>query len=175
MVYLITVADQCTGGASCPEWKQRESLPLPCRLTMYFTASLCRVSAIIRYRTMKEKYTSVSMSSRLIICIPFIPGLEGYATDCRYSYDSSLCIVAYCLFKRWQRRSMMSMPGICQKKWRMDWIGKSLDGERESFHLWDLWRYWQVTQSLLAAILAMALVSWLVIFSMIFHGQSWIP
>lgn len=57
----------------------------------------------------------------------------------------------------------------------MDWIGKSWM-VKGILSFVGFVAVLAVTQSLLAAILAMALVSWLVIFSMIFHGQrSWIP
>ena len=74
---------------------------------------------------MKEKYTSgIYVSSRLIICILSFLVCVGYALIAGYSYGSSLCIVAYCLFKMAEAFYDV-YAGICQKKWRMDWIGKS--------------------------------------------------
>ena len=74
---------------------------------------------------MKEKYTSgIYVSSRLIICILSFLACGGYALIAGYSYGSSLCIVAYCLFKMAEAFYDV-YAGICQKKWRMDWIGKS--------------------------------------------------
>lgn len=112
---------------------------------------------------MKEKYTSgIYVSSRLIICILSFLACGGYALIAGYSYGSSLCIVAYCLFKMAEAFYDV-YAGICQKKWRMDWIGKSwLVKGVLSFAGFVV--VLAVTQSLLAAILAMALVSWLVIF-----------
>ena len=72
---------------------------------------------------MKEKYTSgIYVSSRLIICILSFLVCVGYALIAGYSYGSSLCIVAYCLFKMAEAFYDV-YAGICQKKWRMDWIG----------------------------------------------------
>ena len=112
---------------------------------------------------MKEKYTSgIYVSSRLIICILSFLVCVGYALIAGYSYGSSLCIVAYCLFKMAEAFYDV-YAGICQKKWRMDWIGKSWM-VKGILSFVGFVAVLAVTQSLLAAILAMALVSWLVIF-----------
>ena len=112
---------------------------------------------------MKEKYTSgIYVSSRLIICILSFLVCVGYALIAGYSYGSSLCIVAYCLFKMAEAFYDV-YAGICQKKWRMDWIGKSWM-VKGILSFAGFVAVLAVTQNLLAAILAMALVSWLVIF-----------
>ena len=66
------------------------------------------------------------MSSRLIICILSFLVCVGYALIAGYSYGSSLCIVAYCLFKMAEAFYDV-YAGICQKK-NGGWTGSESPG-----------------------------------------------
>ena len=80
---------------------------------------------------MKEKYTSgIYVSSRLIICILSFLVCVGYALIAGYSYGSSLCIVAYCLFKMGE--AFYDVRNLAEKM--ADGLDrKVLDGERNPF------------------------------------------
>lgn len=73
----------------------------------------------------KEKYRSgIYVGSRLIACIITICICVGYCMIIHYSNGQKACIIAYCLFKI-SEAIFDVYAGICQKAWRMDYIGKS--------------------------------------------------
>ena len=73
----------------------------------------------------KEKYENgIYVGSRLISCSIAIFICVIYCLIIDYSSQQKACIIAYCLFKISEALYDV-YAGICQKSWRMDYIGKS--------------------------------------------------
>lgn len=73
----------------------------------------------------REKYKNGTyISSRLLSCSFSLAMCIGYCVVMGYSLEQKRCIIVYCIFK--MSESLYDVyGGICQKMWRMDYIGKS--------------------------------------------------
>lgn len=111
----------------------------------------------------KEKYTSGNyVSSRIIICACSFCICIGYSMTMRYQAMENMCIIAYCLFK--MSEALYDVyAGICQKKWRMDYIGKSWM-IRGILTFFGFIITMVITKNLFLGIIVMAVISYLVMF-----------
>ncbi|WP_281725342.1 lipopolysaccharide biosynthesis protein [Lachnoclostridium phocaeense] len=111
----------------------------------------------------KEKYSNGTyVGSRLIACIITVIICVGYCVIIQYSDGQKACIIAYCLFKI-SEAIYDVYAGICQKAWRMDYIGKSwIIKGIVTFAVFCGVLY--ISSDLFIAIIAMALSSYGVVF-----------
>lgn len=110
----------------------------------------------------KCKYSDgVYVSSRLLSCGMALVVCIGYCLIIQYSIGQKTCIVAYCLFKISEALYDV-YAGICQKSWRMDYIGKSwMIKGIATFVVFSGVLY--ISSDLLLSILAMAMISFVII------------
>lgn len=111
----------------------------------------------------KEKYSNGTyVGSRLIACIITVIICAIYCETIQYSGEQRACIIAYCLFKI-SEAIYDVYAGICQKAWRMDYIGKSwIVKGTVTFVTFCSVLY--IFSDLFIAIIAMALSSYAVVF-----------
>lgn len=110
----------------------------------------------------KNKYQNGTyIASRLVSCGGAFILCTLYCLLVGYSREQNACILAYCLFK--MSEALYDVyAGVCQKLWRMDYIGKSwlLRGILTFISFCGIL---YVSSNLLLAILSMAVVSFIII------------
>lgn len=109
-----------------------------------------------------EKYKDHTyVYNRIISCILSFGICLLYCGIIQYSSEQKICIIAYCLFK--MSEALYDVyAGICQKNWRMDYIGKSwmIKG---IVTLGAFVGFYLISGNLLWAILGMAISSYIVV------------
>lgn len=109
-----------------------------------------------------EKYKDHTyVYNRILSCILSFGICLLYCGIIQYSSEQKICIIAYCLFK--MSEALYDVyAGICQKNWRMDYIGKSwmIKG---SVTLGAFVGFYLISGNLLWAILGMAISSYIVV------------
>lgn len=112
----------------------------------------------------KNKYSDgVYVSSRVLSCGASFLICIGYCLIIQYSAWQKTCIIMYCLFKISEALYDV-YAGICQKSWRMDYIGKSwmIKGVI-TFIAFSITLY--ISSNLVMAIIIMAMSSFCVVFT----------
>lgn len=110
----------------------------------------------------KNKYSNgIYITSRIISCVGSLLLGILYCLPISYTVEQKVCIILYCIFK--MSEALYDVyAGICQKAWRMDYIGKSwLLRGITTFVAFCAVLY--VTADLLPAVLAMAIISFVII------------
>ncbi len=109
-----------------------------------------------------EKYKDHTyVYNRILSCILSFGICLLYCGIIQYSSEQKICIIAYCLFK--MSEALYDVyAGICQKNWRMDYIGKSwmIKG---IVTLGAFVGFYLISGNLLWAILGMAISSYIVV------------
>lgn len=109
-----------------------------------------------------EKYKDHTyVYNRILSCILSFSICLLYCGIIQYSSEQKICIIAYCLFK--MSEALYDVyAGICQKNWRMDYIGKSwmIKG---IVTLGAFVGFYLISGNLLWAILGMAISSYIVV------------
>lgn len=109
-----------------------------------------------------EKYKDHTyVYNRILSCILSFGICLLYCGIIQYSSEQKICIIAYCLFK--MSEALYDVyAGICQKNWRMDYIGKSwmIKG---IVTLGAFVGFYIISENLLWAILGMAISSYIVV------------
>lgn len=109
-----------------------------------------------------EKYKDHTyVYNRILSCILSFGICLLYCGIIQYSSEQKICIIAYCLFK--MSEALYDVyAGICQKNWRMDYIGKSwmIKG---IVTLGAFVGFYLISGNLLWAILGMAISAYIVV------------
>lgn len=109
-----------------------------------------------------EKYKDHTyVYNRILSCILSFGICLLYCGIIQYSSEQKICIIAYCLFK--MSEALYDVyAGICQKNWRMDYIGKSWM-VKGIVTLGAFVGFYLISGNLLWAILGMAISSYIVV------------
>lgn len=109
-----------------------------------------------------EKYKDHTyVYNRILSCILSFCICLLYCGIIQYSSEQKICIIAYCLFK--MSEALYDVyAGICQKNWRMDYIGKSWM-VKGIVTLGAFVGFYIISENLLWAILGMAISSYIVV------------